>query len=306
MTLIDASIIARISRLDLRARQVMEGIISGMHRSPFKGYSVEFAQHRGYVPGDDLKHLDWKVWGKSERYYIKQYEADTNLITTILVDASASMAYGGSRADGRLSKFAYAQLTAASLSHLILGQSVGGGAGVFRDQLFESTPASTRRAHLQRICAVLEDASAEGATGVAQVLHSLCAPRRRGVIVLVSDIFDEPEGVIAGLRHLRHDGHDVVVLQVIDPDELHFPFEGMAQFRGLEQSGHVKCHPRSIRATYLEELQRHLGRITAACQSLGVDHVLASTDQPVAVMLSSFLARRAAKAGVGAVPGARA
>ncbi len=290
---LDPKTLAKISRLDLRAKYVVEGFISGMHKSPYHGYSVEFAQHRGYVAGDDLRHLDWKVWGKSERYYIKQYEAETNLVTTILLDVSESMAYAGRAAAGGLSKLEYAKLGAAALAFFVLQQSDAVAAGVFSDKMLDFAERSTRQAHIHRICRMLETAKAGGPTNVAAILHRVAQENpRRGIVFLVSDLFEDADVLLPALRHLRHVGHEVVVIQVLDNDEVEFPFAGMTQFRGLELPARVLCNPRAIKKSYLEALHRHVTRVKAACQRNGVDYFLANTKMPVDVALSAYLAKR--------------
>ncbi len=301
MAVIDPKVLQKIGRLDLKAKLVVEGFISGMHKSPFKGYSVEFAQHRGYVQGDDLKHLDWKVWGKNERYYIKQYEAETNLVTTILLDASLSMAYAGAKAADRLNKLEWGRLASAALAYLVLNQSDAVSLGVFQHDILEWVERSTRKVHFNRICKQLEETSPGGETGVGRALHALAERvKRRGIVFLISDLFEDVETVIDGFQHLRHLGHEVVVVQVLDDDEVEFPFEGMVQFKGLELEVRVKCHPRSIRDAYLKELHDHLARVKGACHRANIDYVLANTSHPVDVVLGAYLQKREAMAGAGA------
>ncbi len=276
-----------------------------MHKSPYRGHSVEFAQHRGYVPGDDLRHLDWKVWGKSERYYIKQYEAETNLVTTILLDVSESMAYRGKAAAEGLSKLDYAKLAAAALSYFVLQQSDAVAMGVFAEQMQDFAPRSTRLVHINRICQMLDNASPGGNTNVSAILHKVAAETpRRGIIFLISDLFEDADALLGALGHLRHIGHEVVVMQVLDNDELEFPFAGMTQFRGLELPARVLCNPRAIKKAYLEALQRHETRVRAACQRNGVDYFLANTKTPVDVALVAYLAKRQQMAGAGVRRGA--
>lgn len=297
---IDPDVLAKIGRLDLKARAIVEGFMSGMHRSPYKGYSVEFAQHRGYVPGDDLKHIDWKVWGRSERFQIKQYEAETNLVCTLLVDSSTSMRYAGKEAHGRLSKLAWSQLAAAALTYLVLNQSDAVAAGTFADGINGWVERSTRRIHLQRVVDVLEQAPEARQTGIGKALHALAQRvMRRGIVVVLSDLFDDVATLLPGLAHLRHGGHEVVVVQVLDHDELTFPFDGMIQFKGLEAPGLALCHPRSVRKAFLDEMQRHLAAVKGACQRNGIDYVQADTRMPVDVVLSAYLARREHMAAAG-------
>jgi len=290
---LDPHTLSRIERLDLKARYVVEGFISGMHRSPYRGFSVEFAQHRGYVPGDDLKHLDWRVYAKSERYYVKQYEEETNLVAHILMDASESMAYGSPRSAGRMSKLEYAKLITASLSYLILGQSDAVAVGVFDRDIKEYVERSTNEAHIHRICSVLERLAPEKKTDIGGILKRFAERiRRRGVIVLISDLFDDVDGVMAGIRRLRFGGHEVVVFHLLDEYELTFPFEGLIQFKGLEETGEALCHPRMLRKHYLEELGRYLARLRAGCRRAQVDYVQVDTSTPVDVVLSAYLASR--------------
>jgi uncharacterized protein (DUF58 family) len=292
-TYLDPKILAKISRLDLKAKYVVEGFISGMHKSPYKGFSVEFAQHRGYVPGDDLKHLDWRVYGKNERLYIKQYEAETNLVTTILMDASSSMAYVSPNAKGASAKLEYAKLVVASLSYLVLGQSDAVAVGVFDEEIRDFIPRSTRKVHINRICASLAKVEPQNKTGVGGIMHTIAERvKRRGIIVVVSDLFDKIEDVLSGIQHLRHDGHEVVLLHLLDRDELTFPFEGMVQFKGLEVANQVLCHPRMVKKAYLEELHKFLTTVKGACTRNGVDYVQISTDTPVDVALSAYLTSR--------------
>jgi uncharacterized protein (DUF58 family) len=294
-TYLDPQVLAKVGKLDLKAKYVVEGFISGMHKSPFKGFSVEFAQHRGYVPGDDLKHLDWKVYAKNERLNIKQYEAETNLVTTLLLDASESMAYTSplKKQSEVSAKLEYAKLIIASLSYIVLGQSDAVAVGIFDEKLRDFIPRSTRKVHLNRICAALESIEPQNKTGVGDVLHTV-AQRvgRRGVTVIVSDLFDKIENILSGIQHLRHDGHEVIVLHLLDKDELTFPFEGLVQFKGLEYANQVLCQPRMVKKAYLEELHKFLTRMKAMCTKNGVDYVQVSTDTPVDVVLSAYLIGR--------------
>ncbi len=301
---LDPDVLSKVGRLDLKARYVVEGFIAGMHKSPFQGYSVEFAQHRGYVPGDDLKHLDWKVYAKNGRYCIKQYEAETNLVCTALLDASESMAYVGTQAWGGLSKLEYAKIAVAALSYLVLSQSDAMAMGVFAEGVDEYVERSTRKIHLNRICAELASVKPERKTAMGPVLHTIAdRVRRRGIIVLFSDLFTPIEELIDGLQHLRHLGHEVVVLHLLDHDELTFAFDGLVQFDGLEIARKVLCQPRQLKKAYLGELEKFLHKLKAACQGSGVDYHLVDTTKPVDVTLSAYLGARARMArGTGRAP----
>jgi uncharacterized protein (DUF58 family) len=291
---LDPKILSKIGRLDLKAKFVVEGFISGMHKSPYKGFSVEFAQHRGYVPGDDLKHLDWRAYGKNERYYIKQYEAETNLVATVLLDASESMAYGSARASNKLTKLEYGKLLTAALTYLVLEQSDAVGVGIFDETVKDWIERSTRKVHLNRVCAALEKIKPQKKTGLGSTLHTVAERvRRRGIIVLISDLFDSIENIMSGVQHLRHGGHEVVVLHLLDDDEMTFPFEGMVQFKGLEIAQQVLCHPRELKKAYLQELETFLTGMRSACRKNNVDYTLINTSMPVDVSLSAYLASRA-------------
>ncbi len=291
----DPETLARIGRLDLTARGLVEGFLAGMHRSPYLGSSVEFAQHRGYVPGDDLKHLDWKVWGKNERYYIRQYRAETNLVAWVLVDCSASMEYAGAKAAKGQSKLEWARLAAAAVAWMVLLQSDAVGLCTFAGDVQEFVPRSSRKDHLGRMCDALVRAVGEPRTGIGPVLTKAAERiRSRGIVVLISDLFVEPEDLKRGITRLRHEGHDVVVVHVLDDDELEFPFRGMIQFHGLELDEKVLLNPHQVRATYLEELHKHKTAIETMCRASGCDYVLASTAAPVDVVLQAYFNRRAA------------
>ncbi len=296
----DPETLAKIGRLDLKARGLVEGFLSGMHRSPYLGSSVEFAQHRGYVPGDDIKHLDWKVWGKNERYYIRQYRAETNLVAWVLVDCSASMEYAGSKAAKGQTKLEWARLAAAAISWMVLLQSDAVGLCTFAGDVQEFVPRSSRKDHLGRMCDALVRAHGEPRTAIGPVIRQAAERiRSRGIVVLISDLFVETDDLVKGLARLRHDGHDVLVIHVLDDDELQFPFEGQIQFHGLELDQKILLNPRQIKAAYLAELEKHITAIDAACRGSGVDHIMASTSSPVDVVLSAYFNKRSAMSTAG-------
>jgi uncharacterized protein (DUF58 family) len=298
---IDRAVLAKLATLELKARYIVEGFVTGMHRSPFKGFSVEFAQHRGYVPGDDLKHLDWKVWGRNGRYVVKQYEAETNLVAHILVDGSKSMLYAGSEAFQGMSKLDYAKLSAAALAHLIIEQSDAAALGLFGAGLTEYVNRSSSKAHVPRLIATLEKWKPAPTTRIAQSLADFATrTRRKGIVFVISDLFDDRAEVTKALRRLRHDGHEVVVLHVMDHDELDFPFDGMVRFEGLEGTSEALCHPRSVRATYLKEVESFLTHTEATCRGSGIDYYRLDTRTAVDVGLSAYLLKREHMAASGA------
>ena len=283
--------IARISRLEVRARHIVEGFLSGIHRSPFFGQSIEFRQHREYAPGDDLRHIDWKVWAKQDRYYIKQFEEDTNLRSALLVDVSGSMQYGS----GPLNKFDYAATLAVSIAYLLLRQQDAVGCLAFDEAVRNRVPLHTKRGHLNSIIQALAVSEPARKTDMLSILRGAVETYpRRGLMILVSDLFVERESLFAGLRLLRQMGHDVLVFHVLDDDELDFPFNGATRFEGLELPAHLNCNPRALREGYLDALSRFLHDVRHGCARQGVDYTLVRTSQPLDVALTAYLNHRLA------------
>jgi uncharacterized protein (DUF58 family) len=290
---LDPKTLSKIDRLDLKAKYVVEGFIAGMHRSPYRGFSVEFAEHREYVPGDDLKHLDWRVYARNERYYVKEYEEETNLIAHILLDASESMAYGSPRAADRLPKLEYAKLITASLAYFVLGQSDAVALGIFDSDIREYLERSTSDAHIHRVCDALERLDPQKKSDIGSIFHRFAERvRRRGIVVIISDLFDDVDGILKGIQHFRFGGNEVVVFHLLDEYELTFPFEGLIKFKGLEDMGERLCHPRMLKKAYLEELNAYLARVRRACRRSNVDYVRVNTRTPVDVVLTAYLASR--------------
>jgi uncharacterized protein (DUF58 family) len=281
--------IKRISRLELRARHIVEGFLSGMHRSPYFGQSVEFLQHREYVPGDDLRHVDWKVWARQDRVYVKQYEEDTNLRCTMLVDVSNSMAYGG----GPLNKYEYACTIAASLSYLVLKQNDAIGCVTFDESIRTQVPIRSKRNHLQSVIESLDVNRPRDKTDMYGVFRAVAETTpRRGMMILVSDLLADEQGTMRGLKLLRQRGHDVLVLHVMDDDELEFPFSGPTRFEGLESLDHLNCNPRALREGYLEALNGFLENTRRACARNTIDYTLVRTSDPLDAALATFLSNR--------------
>ena len=288
---LDPKVLAKITRLDLQARLVVEGFISGLHRSPFHGFSVEFASHREYVPGDDTRHIDWKVQAKTDRYYVKQYEEETNLKATFLLDASESMHYGS----GAMSKYQYAAGVVASLGFLLLQQQDAVGLGVFDEDVRSYIPAAANPNHLKRLIREMDVTEPREKTSLEAVCHALAEKLpRRGLICLVSDLFVDLDGVVRGLQHFRHHGHEVVVLHVMDADELTFPFQGNTMFRGLESAGRLLVDPRALRDDYLAAVERFCRQVKRTCISHRMDYKRISTADHLDAALLAFLAARAA------------
>ncbi len=288
-TLLHPEAIKRIARLDIRARHVVEGFLSGIHRSPYFGQSVEFLQHREYTPGDDLRHLDWKVWAKQDRYYIKQYEEDTNMRCTLLVDVSESMQYGS----GALSKLEYASTIAASLAYLLLRQQDAVGCVTFDEQIRTKVPIRSKRTHINSIVTALESSQPTHKTGMYHILREIAESfPRRGMMILVSDLFTDVAETTKGLQLLRKRGHDVMVFHTLDDDELDFPFTGPTRFEGLESTAQLNCNPRALREGYLEAINAFLEETRRQCAHSTVDYALLRTSQPLDAALAAYLSNR--------------
>jgi uncharacterized protein (DUF58 family) len=282
-------VIQRISRLEVRARHIVEGLLSGMHRSPYFGQSVEFLQHREYAPGDDLRRVDWKVWAKQDRLYVKQYEEDTNLRCCLLVDVSESMAYGR----GPMTKCDYAITAAAALAYLLLRQQDSVGCAVFDEAVRQVIPQRTSTSHLNTIVRALEPKEPKHKTKLHDVLARVAETYpRRGMMILISDLLVDVDDALRGLRLLRQRGHDVLVLHVLDDDELDFPFASPARFEGLETPDHLTCNPRALRDGYLEALERFLASVRHGCARDNVDYALIRTSMPLNAALTAFLKHR--------------
>ncbi len=287
--------IARISRLDLRARQVVEGFISGMHRSPFFGHSVEFVQHRDYSPGDDIRHLDWKVWSKTDKFYIKQFEEETNLRSHLVVDVSRSMHYG-KQGKGYLNKYNYGCTIAACLAYMLLRQQDSVGLMTFDQEVRQVIPARSQHNHIDAIVKALDVSRPRDKTDIERVLRRVAenAPGR-GLVVVVSDLLVDRAPLFRGLEMLRHGRHDVLVFHVLDEEELTFPFAGTTRFEGMENlDEQVLCDPRSLRDGYLEALQEYLVEVRRGCARKGIDYQLVHTREYLDAVLSKFLHHRMA------------
>ncbi len=292
---LDPKVLSKITRLDLQARLVVEGFISGMHKSPFHGFSVEFASHREYVPGDDIKHIDWKVQAKTDRFYIKQYEEETNLKATFLLDASESMHYGLDNSRGAMTKYSYAGAVAASLAFLLLQQQDAVGLALFDEEIRAHLPPSSNPNHIKTFVHAIDINEPKAKTSLEPICHSLAEKiSRRGLICLVSDLFTDLDGLLRGLQHFRHYDHEVMVLHIMDEDELTFPFQGNTMFRGLEQTGQVLVEPRALRESYLEAVGSFCKDVKRRCVANKIDYKLISTADHLDAALCAFLAARAA------------
>jgi uncharacterized protein (DUF58 family) len=299
---LDPKTLDKIRSLDLRARLVVEGFITGQHKSPYHGFAVEFASHREYVPGDEIKHIDWKVWSKTDRYYIKEYEEETNLKMTILLDCSKSMRYGskettgGVKADGKhdgWSKFEYGSTAAACLAYMAQQQQDAVGLITFDTDVRLKLPSSSHPSHLKLLIHEIERTVPDNKTDVGDVFRSLAEQiGKRGLVVLVSDLFVDMSTLKKALQHFRHRRHEVVVFHVMHDHELSFPFQDNTEFRGLEVDMQLLTEPRSLRKTYLEVVDRYLHQVRKICAGAGIDHVLMNTKEPLDAALSGYLAFR--------------
>ena len=291
-SLLDPSVLQNIGKMELVARQVMDGFVQGLHRSPHVGFALDFAQHRQYVPGDDLKRLDWRIYAKSERYYIKQYEVSTNLRAHLVLDASGSMAYRGK--NDALSKFRYGQFLTACLGYLVLHQQDSAGLAIFDTQIRTFIPAKSSPAQLMRLLRALDDTQPAGESGIAPILHEIAERiSHRGMVIVISDFFDQAPALIEALHHLRHKRHEVLLMQVMAHDEIEFPFRNWSLFDDLEQPGRrLKLDPALTRRIYLENLASHMKAISDAAGRLQVNHVVLDTSRQFDAALTDYLAIR--------------
>lgn len=288
---LDPQALDKIKRLDVRARLVVEGFITGQHRSPYNGFAIEFATHREYAPGDDLRHIDWKVWSKTDRLYIKEYEEETNLNCHLLVDCSRSMRYGEKTG---WSKFDYAATAAASLGYLMQQQQDSVGLVMFSNKIDKALKSSSNPSHLKLILHELDQAQPDDKTDVSDPFFALAAQiRQRGMVVLFSDLFLDPDELAKSLSQFRLRKHEVVVFHVMHHDELEFPFQENTLFRGMEVEAELHTEPRALRKTYMEAVERYLARVRKVCAVAGIDHVLLDTSKPLGGVLSSYLNFRA-------------
>jgi uncharacterized protein (DUF58 family) len=283
------AILARISNLTLLARHVVEGLMAGLHRSSLHGLSVEFSEHRPYAPGDELRHIDWKLFGRQDRYFVKEYEAETNLKAYIFLDASASMGYGR---EG-VSKLEYGSFITASLAYLMLLQRDAVGLVTMEGGGLNVIPPRSSSHHLRALTNALEKLRPSGRTDISAALKEVAGKlHRRGLFVIISDLIDDPDGVELGIRHLHNRKNDIMVFHVADRDELEFPFNRVTLFRDLEEEFEVTTDPREIRGEYRRAVGEHLRRVKGLCHSNSADYDLFLTDEPLHQSLVRYLARR--------------
>jgi uncharacterized protein (DUF58 family) len=287
----DPKVLSAVQRLQFHARTVVEGVISGLHKSPYHGFSVEFAQHREYTPGDEIRYIDWKVAARSDRFYVKEFEEETNLKAYLLVDTSESMRYQGR--GHPYSKLEYASILAAALAQLLIQQRDAAGLVLFNDGLDRYVPPRATYTHITQLLEELVTAQSKPKTELAPTFHATAEQiKRRGLVVIFSDLFGDPADVIAGLRHFRHRKHEIVVFQVLDEDEITFPFDELTKFEGLELEPDVLVDPRGIRDEYLSQFEQFRSTLESGCREILVDFISTSTSQDPTAALSGYLAAR--------------
>jgi uncharacterized protein (DUF58 family) len=289
---LDPEALSRLKNLTLAARLVVEGYFAGMHKSPNRGFSVEFAEHREYTPGVDPRHIDWRVFGRNDKLYVKQYEEETSLRCYLLLDRSASMGY---RHGGSMTKLAYGSYLAASLAYLMTFQHDAVGLITYDAGVRDRVPPRQGPAHLRLLMEKLEHTEPGGETSLSATFHQLAESiKRRALVVVISDLFDDAGQLVEALKHFRHQKHEVVVFQTLDPAEVHFPFDDVTRIEDLETHREVVSDPRAFRKAYLEELAKFLAAVRAGCQGARIDYALAETDKPFDLFLGTYLARRQA------------
>lgn len=290
-THLDPDGLSRLGSLELIARQVVEGFLTGRHRSPYHGFSVEYLDHRPYAPGDEIRSIDWKILARTDKYHVKLFEDETNLRATILLDCSRSMAFQGT---GSVSKLRYGSYLAAALTHLMLRQNDAVGLVLFDTGVRHFLPPKARPTQFRRVLELLEPEASTGDTDVGAVLHEVAERvRRRGLVVLISDLIDDVDKVAAGLGHFRHYQNEVIVFHTLDDAELTFPYDRRSRFKDMEGLGRVTADPKSLRARYLARIQLFQEGVRTACFERGVSYQLANTNDAYDQFLAAYLEKRA-------------
>ena len=285
----DPLTINSIDNLFLRAKLVVEGFIIGMHKSPYHGFSVEFSEHRPYGFGDEIKYIDWKLWGKTDRFYIKQFEEETNLKCHLIIDKSASMGYGSEN----LTKFDYSKNLAAALTYLMIKQQDAVGLTTFDDKLNVSIPAKAKSSQLNFLLKTMHNAKTGGETNISHLLHSIAETiNKRGLVILISDLLDDEEKIIKGLRHFRHKGHEVVVFHIIDPKEKNLDFDNNVNFIDTESNEKIMVDSRQIRKSYNASFEKFCNYYKNRCFKNNIDYTQIITTDPLYKSLTQYLIKR--------------
>ena len=286
---LEPEMVARLSNMSLRARLVVEGYIIGQHKSPFHGFSVEFAEHRAYGPGDEIRHIDWKLYGKTDRFFVKQYEEETNLRSYILLDTSRSMEYKSNK----ISKLDYGNYLSAALAYLMINQQDGVGLTLFDNQIQTFIPPRSKPSHVNTILTHLDKTGSGKDTDVGIVLHEMAERiKKRGLIILISDLFDETENIINGLKHFRHNKQEIIVFHVMDRKELNFDFSNRTKFKDMETDEQITTEPWKIRKIYQKAIQSYQDELRLRCREQKIDYVPLFTDQNLDLALNEYLKKR--------------
>jgi uncharacterized protein (DUF58 family) len=286
---LDPEGLARVGNMELVARQVVEGFLTGRHRSPYHGFSVEYLDHRAYTPGDEIRTLDWKILARTNKYYVKLFQDETNLRAYVLLDCSRSMAFKS----GKLTKLEYGCYLAAALTYLMLHQNDAVGMVLFDHEIRHYLPPRARPTQFRRILEVLDSSPAEGDTDIGAILHQVAErTHRRGLVIVISDFLDDVSRVVNGLQHFRHDNHEVIVFQVLDDAEITFPFDRLTRFKDMEGVGRVVVNPKSLRSRYLARINAFLDQLKTDCFERKISYNLANTNQPYDVFLAEYLEKR--------------
>lgn len=283
-------VVAQLTTMELRARLVVEGFITGLHKSPYHGFSVEFTEHRQYMPGDEIRHIDWKAYAKTDRYYIKQFEEETNLKSYILLDASASMQYASR---GHISKIEYASFVAAALAYLMVEQRDAVGLTVYDEVVRTSIPPRATQSNLRQLLKELDHVIPGNKTGIARSLHQVAEQiKRRGLVIVLSDFFDDPKSVTTAFKHFRHKGNEVIVMQVLDPMERSFAFGTDAVFKDVESQEELMTQPWHVQKAYQDSMRQFLENYKRECRENAIDYLLLDTSTPFDKALMEYLTKR--------------
>ncbi len=287
---LDPAVVSKLASLELKARTVVEGFMVGLHKSPYHGFSVEFSEHRPYMQGDQLKDIDWKIYGKSDRFYIKQYEEETNLISHIFLDVSKSMNF---KNKGEITKLEYGKILAASLSYLLINQQDAVGLGLYSEKIESFLPPKSSRVYLQNILKEIHNVQPSSTTNTANCLNSISEKiKRRGLVILISDFFDDIDSVLNVLKRFHYKKNDVIVFQILDPIEESFAFEKNAVFIDMETDEELTTQPHQIQKAYADAFTDYLERIKKECLNFGIEYNLINTTQPFDTALLSFIKKR--------------
>jgi len=288
---LDPEVLSKLKTLELRARMVVEGFMVGLHKSPYRGFSAEFSEHRPYLQGDSLKNVDWKVFAKSEKYFVKQYEEETNLICNLLIDVSKSMSF---KRDGKISKLDYAVYLAAAISYILINQQDAVGMTVYSDKIHSYLPPKANRIYLKNILTTLAKVSPIGATSTSRCLNEAALKiKKRGLTIILSDFFDDIDSIVGALKQIHFKKNEIIVFQILDPVEKDFGFDRDAIFVDLESNEQITSQPYQIQKAYQQAMNEYLQRLKKECLNLGIQYNLIETNQPFDIALMNFVSKRA-------------